>query len=300
MSLRSLPEPRALNKPQNFKADMPADAMARWAAMPHALDTTDDDTTITIYDTIGYDPWTGEGVTAKRISAALRRIGPKDVTVKINSPGGDMFEGIAIYNALRQHKAAVNVQVLGIAASAASIIAMAGDEIVMGLGTFIMVHNAWGLVIGNQHDLREASDLFAQFDSALADIYEARTSTDRSEIEKLMDNETFLAPADAVAKGFADRVDDGLSLPDDNSPENSSRAIMARRQTEAALAQSGLTREERTQVISELTGGVAAPRDASRDNTNTAPRDASRENEGAQRDASALADSLRNLLNSFN
>ncbi|EPJ5267720.1 head maturation protease, ClpP-related, partial [Providencia stuartii] len=100
------------------------------------------DNTISVLDVIGEDFW-GEGVTAKRISAALRAIGNQDVVVNINSPGGDMFEGLAIYNLLRAHNGKVTVNILGIAASAASVIAMAGDEIRMGRGAFLMIHNCW-------------------------------------------------------------------------------------------------------------------------------------------------------------
>ena len=85
----------------------------------------DEGATISIYDVIGEDWWTGEGVTAKRIAAALRAIGKEPVTVAINSPGGDMFEGLAIYNLLREHEGEVNVKVLGLAASAGSVIASA-------------------------------------------------------------------------------------------------------------------------------------------------------------------------------
>src|SRR5690606_10410580 len=170
--------------------------------------------TISIFDVIGEDGWTGGGVTAKRISAALRSIGNRDVIVRINSPGGDMFEGIAIYNLLRTHPAKVTVEVLGWAASAASIIAMAGDEIRMGLGTFIMVHKPWGMVVGTDDDFLDAADLFKTFTAALVDIYEARTGMKRSEIEALVAAETFMGPSEAVANGFADVVDDGISVPD--------------------------------------------------------------------------------------
>jgi len=215
-----------------------------------------------MFEVIGEDWWTGGGVTAKRISAALRSIGERDVTVKINSPGGDMFEGIAIYNLLRGHPAKVTVEVLGWAASAASIIAMAGDEIRMGLGTFMMVHNAWGVVVGNRHDMRDAAELFDGFDAAIADIYEARTGTARAEIVKLMDAETFMGPSDAVKHGFADVVDDGLSA-ETGEAQNMDRGLMARRQTEAALARAGYTRDKRSELLLEL-GASAALRDASR------------------------------------
>lgn len=261
MTLRKLPEAKTFQRPQNFQWDAPSDVMAKWAETPVAADG-DDDTTITMFEVIGEDWWTGGGVTAKRVSAALRSIGERDVTVKINSPGGDMFEGIAIYNLLRAHPAKVTVEVLGWAASAASIIAMAGDEIRMGLGTFMMVHNAWGVVIGNRHDMREAADLFDGFDGAIVDIYEARTGMKRAEIVKLMDAETFMGPSEAVKHGFADMVDDKIGAPEGDA-KNMDRGLMARRQTEAALARAGFTRDKRSELLAEM-GVSAAPRDASR------------------------------------
>ena len=267
MSLRLLPEAKAFQRPNNFKWDAPSDVLAKWSERPMAADA-DDPNTISIYDVIGEDWWTGGGFTAKRMSAALRSIGKADVTVKINSPGGDMFEGIAIYNLLRDHPAKVTVEVMGLAASAASIIAMAGDEIKMGLGSFMMVHNAWGVVIGNRHDLSEAASLFEGFDSALVDIYEARTGMKRAEIIKLMDAETFMGPSDAVTNGFADAVDEGLKA-QDSAKNETDRRLMCRRQTEAALARAGFSRDTRSEMLSELmnpaardAGGRPAARDA--------------------------------------
>lgn len=270
MSLRQLPEARALPRPQNLQWDAPADVLARWAETPRAAVPGED--TITILDVIGEDFWTGGGFTATRMSAALRSIGNKPVAVQINSPGGDMFEGLAIFNQLRAHPAKVTVEVLGWAASAASIIAMAGDEIVMGLGTFMMVHNAWGVVVGNRHDMSDAADLFAQFDAAIVDIYAARTGADRKTIEALMDAETFMAPSEAVKQGFADRVDDKIG--GDATGEVSNRAepaILTRRRMEAALARAGFNRSQRADMLAEISNSVA-PRDASR---HDAPRDAS-------------------------
>jgi len=259
MSLRSLPNAPTMARPQNYQWDAPSDVLAKWAEHPFAAAPgADADATISIFDVIGEDGWTG-GVTANRISAALRSIGNRDVIVRINSPGGDMFEGIAIYNLLRTHPAKVTVEVLGWAASAASIIAMAGDVIRMGLGSFMMVHNAWGLVIGNRHDLREAASLFDGFDAALADIYEARTGIDRVGIERLMDAETFMTAAQAVEYGFADAVDDGVAAPSGDA-KSTDRRLMALRQTEAALAKAGFTRTMRSEMLSELIG--SATRDA--------------------------------------
>lgn len=268
MSLRKLPEAKAFQKPSNFQWDAPSDVLAKWAESPQAAEA-DDPNTVSIYDVIGEDWWTGGGFTAKRMAAALRTIGAKEVTVKINSPGGDMFEGIAIYNLLRDHPAKVTVEVMGWAASAASIIAMAADEIKMGLGTFMMVHNAWGVVIGNRHDMRDGATLFDGFDSAIADIYEARTGMDRAAIVKLMDAETFMGPSEAVENGFADSIDSTRTEASASAAGTPDRAVMARRRTEAALAKAGVSRNDRSEILSELT---ATPRDASR--SNMAERDA--------------------------
>lgn len=265
MSLRNLPQAALPAKPQNFQWDAPSDVLARWAELPQAAQS-DDPATISIFEQIGEDWWTGGGFTAKRASAALRSIGNNPVTVNINSPGGDLFEGIAIYNIFAAHPAKVTVNVMGIAASAASIIAMAGDEIAMGIGSFLMVHNAWGVVIGNRHDLADAAVLFEGFDRAIVDIYEARTGAKRAEIERLMDAETFMGPSDAIKHGFADTVLESEPAPAEASNQVD-RALMARRQTEAALARAGFSRGDRQQMISAL----GAQRDAS---TTPAARDA--------------------------
>ena len=252
MTLRNLPEIKAFQQPQGYQWDVPSDALARWTETVAAAD--DSAETVTIYDMIGEDPWTGGGFTARRMNAALRSIGPKDITVKINSPGGSVFEGFAIYNELRQHKAKVTVQVMGIAASAASYIAMAGDEIQMGLGTFLMIHNAWGVVIGNRNDLEDAADTLAKLDGAQMDIYEARTGLKRAEIEKYMDAETFFTAKDAVAKGFADTVmEKGAEAGQKAAirPE-----INAKRRLDALLAQAGVPRTERRRMLQEATGGT--------------------------------------------
>lgn len=251
MSLRKMPEAKGFQRPHNFQWEAPSDVLAKWAERPLAAES-DDPNTISIYDVIGEDMWTGGGFTAKRMGAALRSVGKNPVTVKINSPGGDMFEGIAIYNLLREHPAKVTVDVMGWAASAASIIAMAGDEIRMGLGTFMMVHNAWGVVIGNRHDMAEGSKLFEGFDAAIADIYEARTGQSRKAIEKLMDAETFMGPSEAVEKGFADMIADDLKS--DYDAKNQSPAIAARNRLDVILARAGVPRSERRKMLREVAG----------------------------------------------
>lgn len=268
MSLRNLPEIKGLKRPQNYQWDAPSDVLGKWSEKPMAAEG-DDPNTISIYDVIGEDYWSSGGFTAARMAAALRSIGNNPVTVNINSPGGDMFEGIAIYNLLREHPKEVTVQVMGWAASAASIIAMAGDEINMGLGSFMMVHNAWGMIVGNRHDMSDGAELFASFDAAIADIYAARTGLERADIVALMDSESFMGASDAVDKGFADKVDGTMEAKAAGNDAQQPDGLMARRRIEAALANANFPRKERSEMIAAVTNFVA-PRDAS----HTAARDA--------------------------
>jgi len=204
---------------------------------------------------IGAD-WYGEGVTASRIAGALRAISGADVTVNINSPGGDMFEGLAIYNLLREYEGKVTVKVLGLAASAASIIAMAGDEVQIGRGAFLMIHNCWVYAMGNRHDLAQVAADMEPFDKAMNDIYGARTGLSAEAIEAMMNAETYIGGSDAVEKGFADRLLSADEIADDNDSP-----AAALRKLDALLAKTDTPRSERRKLLKALTGskpGAAA------------------------------------------
>lgn len=262
MSLRDLPAGPDFQRPAAYQFDTPSDALAKWADMP-TVSIARDDSTISVLDVIG-DDGMGGGVSTKRIAAALRTIGKRDVTVQINSPGGDMFEGIAIYNLLRAHPAEVSIEVLGIAASAASIIAMAGDNIRMAPSSFLMLHNAWGVVIGNRHDMAEASALFERFDGALADIYAARSGKMRSEIAALLDAETFLTAEEAVTAGMADAIAGETDAPP-HAAAQGRPDIQAKRRIDAALAHQGIPRSERRAMLKQITGTRNAAEPATHD-----------------------------------
>ena len=265
MSLRDLPAGPDFQRPAAYQFDTPSDALAKWADMPSAA-TASDNSTITMLDIIG-DDGMGGGVGAKRIAAALRAIGNRDVTVQINSPGGDMFEGIAIYNLLRAHPARITVDVLGIAASAASVIAMAGDNIRMAPSSFLMLHNAWGVVIGNRHDMAEAATLFERFDGALADIYAARSGMARSEVARLLDAETFLTAQEAVAAGMTDTIagETDASTYASHAAAQVRPDIHAKRRIDAALAQQGIPRSERRAMLKQISGTRNAAEPATHD-----------------------------------
>ncbi|PPD10341.1 MAG: peptidase [Methylocystis sp.] len=249
MTLRALPVVKAFDRPDGYHWDAPSTALEKWAAVAPTA-AADSDTTITIYDVIGEDFWSGGGFTAKRMSAALRSIGEKPVTVAINSPGGDMFEGLAIFNMLKDHKFEVTVKVMGLAASAASLIAMAGDAIQMGQGSFLMIHNAWGAVVGDQHAMRDAADMFAPFDAAMAEIYAARSGLDVAEVAQMMNAETFINAKEALAKGFADTSFEETKAPE-TGDANARAELSARRRLDALLARQGVARAERRKLFRE-------------------------------------------------
>lgn len=217
MSIRKIALPR-FEAPKGIEWDLPDDVLAKWQPGLQAAEGGGDNT-ISILDVIGIDWWTGEGVTAKRIAGALRAIGDKDVTVLINSPGGDMFEGLAIRSLLAEHPGRVTVKVLGLAASAASVIAMAGDEIQIARAGFFMIHNAWLIAMGDRNALREIADMMEPFDAAMADLYAARSGIAVKDIVKMMDKETWIGGSAAVEQGFADAL-----LPSDALDDSKAQA----------------------------------------------------------------------------
>lgn len=259
MSLRNLPEIQAARLPSVCAFEADSEAVKRWNAGIHAKEQTDN--TISVLDVIGPDFWTGEGVTSKRIGAALRSIGPQDVTVEINSPGGDFFEGIAIYNQLRAHPHKVTVKIIGLAASAASVIAMAGDEIQIAKTGFLMVHNAWVVSLGNRHDLRDSADVLEPFDDAMATLYADRSGASKTKAIGWMDQETWFVGEDAIAQGLADELLPGDAVSEDKAMASASQGINATRRIDTLLAKSGMPRSERRALLADAKGGMpgAAP-----------------------------------------
>jgi ATP-dependent Clp protease protease subunit len=258
MSLRKLPEIKAFLKPKaadgrGVEPILPDSTLARWKPGIHAA-SADGSDVISIYDVIGAD-WLGEGVTSKRIAGALRSIGAKDVTVNLNSPGGDFFEGIAIYSLLKEHPHKVTVKVMGLAASAASVIAMAGDEIQISDAGFIMVHNAWCMAIGNRHDMIEAAGFLEPFDSAMAELYAKRAGVDVKESAAWMDKESWFGSRSAIDNGLADGF---LPSTEVKETENTqTKSLVAHRRIEAALLRTNpqSSRDERRSLIGDLNAG---------------------------------------------
>lgn len=223
----------------------------------------EDCTTLMVYDEIG--EW---GISAAAMRVKLSQITTPRIRLEINSPGGDVFDGIAIFNDLVRHKARVEVVVTGVAASAASIIAMAGDDIGMYGNAFLMIHNAWSVTIGDQSDHAAMAQVLAKIDEALARTYARRAGTAADMVEDLMAAETWMDAEQAVDRGFADRVLEDEAGPDaraafDLSVFNKTPRELARfagpaddptcRDIERALRDAGVSRSKAKALASART-----------------------------------------------
>jgi ATP-dependent Clp protease, protease subunit len=166
---------------------------------------------IYIYDAIG-ESWDG-GISARQFATDLRALGKVEVlAVRINSPGGAMFDGITIYNELSRHPARIEVDIDGLAASIASVIAMAGDEIRMADNAMLMIHDPHMMAAGTADDFRRTADLMDQAKGTLVGTYAKRTGLADDKIAALMKDETWFTAREALAAGFVDVVTGAIKV----------------------------------------------------------------------------------------
>lgn len=177
------------------------DAVVRREAGYSIRNAAGDEAVVRIYDEIWW-----LGVNAQDLVAELDAVTAPKMRVEINSPGGDVFDGIAIYNALRNHPAHVTTRIDGLAASIASVIAQAGDHRVMLGASQMMIHNAWGLAVGDTQDHADMAELLEQQDGVIAGIYAQRSGQSVDHFRALMSAETWLTTDAAVEHGLADEV----------------------------------------------------------------------------------------------
>lgn len=178
--------------------------MQTWYNLKAAADKTP---VLSIFDDIG-----AYGVSAKNFLNDLRSVTGAEVAVEINSPGGDFFAGLAIYNGLRASGKKITVKVLGLAASAASLVAMAGDTIEMAENSFLMVHKTLTGMLANADDMRETAEVLDKFDAGLVSIYAKRTGKSAEEITALLEAETWMSAQEAFDAGFATAVIPALAI----------------------------------------------------------------------------------------
>lgn len=163
---------------------------------------------IDIFGDIVSEKWFDEETSATSFRDALKELGDvSTINLSINSGGGSVFDGIAIYNMLKSHKATVNVYIEGLAASIASVIAMAGDTITMRSGSMMMVHMPWTLSQGNAEEMRKTADTLEKTGDSIVDIYSERTGISSDGIRNIMNDETWLSAEEAVEQGWATKLD---------------------------------------------------------------------------------------------
>jgi ATP-dependent protease ClpP protease subunit len=225
------------------KQILPKNLLERWNP---SLKVKAEGNVIQILDVIGFDYYDG-GITAKTITDTLANMDGEDVRVLINSPGGDMFEGIAIHNVLKSYDGKVTVDILGVAASAASVIALAGDEIRIAESAFYMIHNAWTNTSGDKNHFIEMAEYLSPFDKAMSELYSKKSGIKVEKIVEYMDKETFFSGKEAVEKGFADSI-----LNEELEEDKNTKALLAVRELEAALRSYGKTRSETKAILKEF------------------------------------------------
>jgi len=178
---------------------------------------------LNIYGDITSWPWLESDVSSYNLSQQLAALDVDVINVYLNSYGGEVAEGLAIYNALKRHPARVTTVCDGFACSIASVIFMAGDERIMNESSLLMIHNAWTYAGGNAAELRKQADDLDAINQAAVNAYLSRVNIPEDEVKSLMDNESWILPADAVAWGFATAVE---STGESEKPAQSARKIV--------------------------------------------------------------------------
>lgn len=176
-------------------------------------DANTDNAELLLYGEISDFSWWGDEVTPKQFKQELDALGDvKDIKVFINSPGGDVFAGQAIYSMLKRSNANIIVYVDGLAASIASVIAMAGDTVIMPKNAMMMIHNPWTIALGTAEDFRKLADDMDKIRESIINVYESKSGMDVKKIIDLMDAETWLTAEEAVSKGLADQIEESKQV----------------------------------------------------------------------------------------
>jgi len=236
----------------------------------YALEQTgNNETTVTLYDEIG-----AFGAGSKEFLADLGKLSGQHIHLRINSPGGSVVEGTAIYNALRRHEGGLTVHIDAMAASMASVIAMAGSPVFMADNALLMIHNPWTVSMGESKDLRKEADLLDKLKVNLRNAYVRKTGMDAEEIAKMMDEETWLDAVEAVALGFADAIEEGVAAAATATPEmlrarfdKFAKASSSMNPTEV-ITYSAEVAEEAAEIITATVVSESAPAETMVETTN--------------------------------
>jgi ATP-dependent Clp endopeptidase proteolytic subunit ClpP len=221
---------------------------------------------IWIYEQIGEDFWTGGGITAKSFQKELAGIKASQIDLHINSPGGEVFDGITIYNLIKQHPANVTTYIDGLAASIASVIALAGDSVIMAENALYMIHNPWGFAMGDATEMRKTADLLDKVAGSLVTAYTSKTGKPDDDIQTLLDAETWMTAQEAKDAGFIDEISEQMDMAAcakfipamqkakfKNIPENLSgnKQTPTAREAEKALRDVGFTQAQAKSILAD-------------------------------------------------
>lgn len=218
---------------------------------------TEDTADLYIFGDICKWAWEEDGdANGMTIVKKLRALNVKNINVHINSYGGDVSEGLAIYNVLRESAAHINTICDGFACSAASVVFMAGDKRIMSPASLLMIHNAWTYAYGNAAELRKSADDLDTITQASVEAYKKVATISEEEIKSLMDAETWILPADAVAYGFATDIDDDDE--EDDEPKQSAFGLISQRLRMPVAAEGVL--EEKNGIDQEALADAIAER----------------------------------------
>jgi ATP-dependent Clp protease, protease subunit len=195
----------------SYRTDKNAKAVAAYynktldSKLPYNVQAaSDDEATLFVFDVLGW-PF-------KDINSMIREVSAlktKNLLVRLNSPGGDPIDTFALYHALKTHSAKVTVRIEAMAASAASFLALAGDDVQAYPSSLMMIHNSWVVAIGNRYELQDTADILEKIDSNMLDIYTAKTKIGKREMSDMMKDETWLNAKEMKEKGFIDTILDG-------------------------------------------------------------------------------------------
>ena len=178
----------------------------------YTINAKADKAEIWIYEMIGEDFWTGGGVTAKSFQKELSGIKASQIDLHINSPGGVVFDGVTIYNLIKQHPATVTTYIDGLAASIASVIALAGDKVIMAANALYMVHNPTGLAMGTANDMRSLADVLDKIAGTMVGTYVSKTGQSEADIRAMLDAETWMTADEALEAGFIDEISEEMDM----------------------------------------------------------------------------------------
>lgn len=256
----------------------------------YSIQASDHGVEILLYDEISFF-----GINAQGFVRDLKAVDAGKIVLRINSPGGNVFDGLAIYNALVTHPARIEVHIDGVAASMASIVALAGDEIHMASNAFFMIHEPWSIVLGPAEDLRREADLLDKMTGVMAETYVGKTGAEMGEVTAWMEAETWFTAAEAKDAGFIDHITkaDKKSAAAQfdlsvfaNAPDGlgAGNAVPSERELERRLRDAGLSRSEAKAHVAEVRKTIAQ-RDAGDDGIG-----------GCDADKQALAARIRRLI----